>query len=140
MLKCVESKSSYLIKPILQIRHTFCLFLKDSKSQRTTMKINPFIPNQTPTESHAKTPLNDDSQAAENAWFAQLLANLENKSLDQISERLKNTPNYLEQIEFEHTHNPQKAHKKAPLYAAKSAQSYLEEILDKKNENNQTNH
>lgn len=68
-------------------------------------------------------------QDSENSWFASLLANLENKSLDQIAERLKDTPNYLEQIEFEHSQSLKE--NEPPVYAVKSAQTQLEEIMDK---------
>lgn len=71
----------------------------------------------------------EDAENAENAWFAQLLANLENKSLDQISERLKDTPNYLEQIAFEREQKPG-AKDPAPLYAVNGAQNHLEKILE----------
>ena len=75
-----------------------------------------------------KEQLENDTEGAENAWFAQLLANLENKSLDQIAERLKDTPNYLEQIAFE---REQKGAKDpAPLYAVNGAQNHLEKILE----------
>ncbi|MDE7317375.1 MAG: hypothetical protein K2N12_06560 [Helicobacter sp.] len=75
-----------------------------------------------------KEQLENDTEGAEGAWFAQLLANLENKSLDQISERLKDTPNYLEQIAFE---REQKGTKDpAPLYAVNGAQNHLEKILE----------
>lgn len=70
----------------------------------------------------------NDTEGVENAWFAQLLANLENKSLDQISERLKNTPHYLEQIAFEHEQKGAKD--PAPLYAVHGAQDNLEKILE----------
>lgn len=76
----------------------------------------------------SKERADNDTNGADNAWFAQLLANLENKSLDQIAERLKDTPNYLEQIAFEHE---QKAAKDpAPLYAVHGAQDNLEKILE----------
>lgn len=71
----------------------------------------------------------NDTEGTENAWFAQLLANLENKSLDQIAERLKDTPNYLEQIAFEREQKPG-AKDPAPLYAVNGAQNHLEKILE----------
>lgn len=79
-------------------------------------------------QTKPKEQADDDTEGAGNAWFAQLLANLENKSLDQIAERLKDTPHYLEQIAFEHEQKAAKA--PAPLYAVHGAQDNLEKILE----------
>ena len=96
------------------------------------MKIDSNFSTLQQTIAKEKTKVQDeadnDTDGAGNAWFAQLLANLENKSLDQIAERLKDTPNYLEQIAFE---REQKGAKDpAPLYAINGAQDHLEKILE----------
>lgn len=97
------------------------------------MKIdsNFLTPQQTTAKeiTKPKEQLDNDTEGVENAWFAQLLANLENKSLDQIAERLKDTPNYLEQIAFEREQKPG-AKDPAPLYAVNGAQDNLEKILE----------
>lgn len=73
----------------------------------------------------------DNSNGADNAWFSQLLANLTNKSLDQIADRLKDTPHYLEQIELEYiSQQKAKNQQEAPLYAVKSGERYMEEIIE----------
>lgn len=97
------------------------------------MKIDSnFLTPQQTTAKEATKPkeqADNDTEGTENAWFAQLLANLENKSLDQIAERLKDTPNYLEQIAFEREQKPG-AKDPAPLYAVNGAQNHLEKILE----------